>query len=144
MQRQEDFKMDHYLNPDNVYQRLEEEFQKYGRLILCVDYDDTIYDFHKKGRKYEDVLTLLKRWQAYADIIIWTGNGEESYSDIFSYCKENNLTIYGINCDSKIKVNGRKIYANAYLDDRAGLSEIYHALLRLIEKIERNACINKT
>lgn len=45
--------------------------------------------------------------------------------------------------DCKIKVNGRKIYANAYLDDRAGLSEIYHDLLKLIDKIESGTLINE-
>lgn len=129
--------MDYYLNSENVYRRLEEEYLKYGRLILCVDYDDTLFDFHKKGRTYEDVFQLLRRWQKYADIIIWTGNGEDCFTDIRTYCEEHGLTIYGINCDSRIKVAGRKIYANAYLDDRAGLSETYHTLLRLIDNIEQ-------
>ena len=42
--------MDFYLSDENCYQRLEDEFKKYGKLIFCVDFDDTIYDFHGLGR----------------------------------------------------------------------------------------------
>lgn len=56
--------MDFYLQAGNSYQRLEDEFKKYGKLIFCVDFDDTIFDFHKKGRTYDDLIQLLKRWGA--------------------------------------------------------------------------------
>lgn len=46
--------MDFYLDPENCYQRLEDEFKKYGKLIFCVDFDDTLYDFHNVGRTYTD------------------------------------------------------------------------------------------
>ena len=36
--------MDFYLQANNSYNRLEEEFKKYGKLIFCVDFDDTIYN----------------------------------------------------------------------------------------------------
>lgn len=40
--------MDFYLQSGNSYRRIEDEFKKYGKLIFCVDFDDTIYDFHKR------------------------------------------------------------------------------------------------
>lgn len=52
--------MDFYLQPGNSYKRLEDEFKKYGKLIFCVDFDDTIYDFHKKGRMYGNMISYLK------------------------------------------------------------------------------------
>jgi hypothetical protein len=55
---------------------------------------------------------------------------------IKQYCKEHGISIYGINCDGGVKVDGRKIYANVYLDDRAGLIETYDILLRLMSAIE--------
>lgn len=134
--------MDHYLNPDNVYQRLLEEYLKYDRLIICVDFDDTIYDFHKKGHTYENVIHLLRRWQKYADIIIWTGNGENQYDFITKYLSQHGISIDGINCDSRINVSGRKIYANVYLDDRAGLRETYDIHLKLIDSIENGKLYN--
>jgi len=128
--------MDYYLNPDNEYQRLEDEYLKYGRLIICVDYDDTLFDFHKLGRTYDNMIDLLKRWNDFSDIIINTGNGEDQYESIKQYCKEHGLAIYGVNCESRIKVSGPKIFASVYLDDRGGLAQTYNMLLKLIDKIE--------
>ena len=62
--------MDFYLSEENCYQRIEDEFKKYGRLIFCVDFDDTIYDFHKVGREYNDVISLLHRWENYSEVVI--------------------------------------------------------------------------
>lgn len=83
--------MDFYLEPGNSYKRLEEEFIKYGKLIFCVDFDDTIYDFHKKGCTYEQVINLLKRWEKCSDIIIWTGNGPEKHDFIMDYVKNHGI-----------------------------------------------------
>lgn len=129
--------MDYYLNPVNCYQRLEDEFVKYGKLIIAVDFDDTIYDFHRLGRTYTNVINLLKRWDRYAQIIIFTGNGVDKFPEIESYCNRYGIPYDGINCDSAVKVNGRKMYANAYLDDRGGLPMVYDHLNILIEKIEK-------
>jgi len=129
--------MDFYLQPGNSYKRLEDEFKKYGKLIFCVDFDDTIYDFHKKGRMYENVIRLLHRWEDYSEVIIFTGNGEDKYAMIDEYLQNNSIKYKGINCDASVAFAGRKIYANVYIDDRGGLIQVYHELLTLIEKIEK-------
>lgn len=129
--------MDFYLQSGNSYRRLENEFKKYGKLIFCVDFDDTIYDFHKKGRTYEDVIQLLRRWEDYSEVIIFTGNGEDKYAMIEEYLLNNRIKHKGINCDASVAFEGRKIYANVYIDDRSGLIQVYNELLTLIEKIER-------
>lgn len=128
--------MDFYLSEQNCYQRLENEFKQHGRLIFCVDFDDTIYDFHKVGRTYDDVISLLHRWEKYSEVVILTGNGEEAYPKIQKYLADNNIKYKGINCDSSVHVNGRKTYANVYIDDRGGLPFVYKMLNTLIAKIE--------
>ncbi len=128
---------DFYLSEENCYNRLKDEYLKYGKLIFCVDYDDTIYDFHKKGRTYNDVINLLKHWENYSEVIIFTGNSEEKYPEIESYLQENGIKYKGINCDSSVSFGGRKIYANVYLDDRGGLSSVYCILSKLISEIEK-------
>ena len=133
--------MDYYLSEGNCYQRLEDEFKKYGKLIFCVDFDDTIYDFHKLGRSYDDVITLLKRWEPYSEVVILTGNGEAQYPTIKEYMKNIGIKYKGINCDSSISFGGRKTYANAYIDDRGGLPSIYSNLNKLITKIENGEVI---
>lgn len=127
---------DYYLSEQNCYERLEDEFKKYGKLIFCVDFDDTLYDFHKLGRTYDDVMSLLKRWENYSEVIILTGNGEDSYPMIEKYLADHNVKYKGINCDSSVVVKGRKTYANVYIDDRGGLPLVYKHLITLIEKIE--------
>lgn len=129
--------MDYYLYEENCYKRLEEEFERYGKLIFCVDYDDTLYDFHKKGREYNCVIDLLKRWEKYSEVIIFTGNGEEKYPEIEKYLTDCGIKYKGINCDSSVPVGGRKTYANVYIDDRGGLPCVYRMLTKLIEKIEK-------
>ena len=129
-------KQDFYLNERNCYMRLKNEFEKYGKLIFCVDFDDTLYDFHKKVRTYENVMKLLKRWEKYSEVIIFTGNGEDSYPMIKAYLDKYNVKYKGINCDSSVVVKGRKTYANVYIDDRGGLPLVYKHLMTLIEDIE--------
>lgn len=128
--------MDYYLVEENCYKRLEDEFKRYGKLIFCVDFDDTLYDYHKKGRTYDDVIKLLKRWENYSEVIIFTGNGSEKYPMIEDYLKRYGIKYKGINCDSSIVAVGRKTYANVYIDDRGGLPMVYKHLTKLIEKIE--------
>ena len=129
--------MDFYLDPENCYQRLEDEFKKYGKLIFCVDFDDTLYDFHNVGRTYGDVMALLKVWEDYSEVVIFTGNGEDKYPMIENYLAAYGIKYKGINCDSSIEVNGRKTYANVYIDDRGGLPLVSEHLQRLIEKIKK-------
>ena len=56
---------------------------------------------------------------------------------IENYLAEKNIKYKGINCEASVGFPGRKIYANVYIDDRAGLMQVYHELLTLIEKIEK-------
>ena len=135
--------MDFYLSEDNCYNRLENEFAKYGKLIFCVDFDDTIYDFHKLGRSYDDVISLLKRWEPYSEVIIFTGNSENQYPTIKEHMDKVGIRYSGINSDSSVSFGGRKIYANVYIDDRGGLPSVYKMLDKLITKIESGQLLHK-
>ena len=52
--------MDKYLQPNSAYERLWAEYNKSGSLIVCCDFDDTLYDFHKAGNSYEMVRQLVR------------------------------------------------------------------------------------
>lgn len=54
---------DPYLDDSVTIERLYSEWKKYGKIFLALDFDDTIYDFHKKGYKYEKVIELVKACQ---------------------------------------------------------------------------------
>lgn len=128
--------MDYYLDNENVTNRLIEEWKKYGKIIICADFDDTLYDFHKKGRTYTNVISLLKRCEKVgAYFIIFTAN--DDIEMIKTYLKENNIPFDKINENMDfVKFTARKIYFNIMLDDRCGLSSAYETLLQAVEYME--------
>ena len=137
--------MDFYLNTENTYERLKQEYYKYGKLVVAVDFDDTIYDFHNKGRKYNCVISLLKKIKPYAYIVIFSASSKERYGEIKEYCSRIGLTIDSIN-ENIAGLNlpkGKKIYYNILLDDRAGLKESYDILNKLYRKIHSNSLEGK-
>lgn len=132
--------MDHYLCEENVYNRLKEEFYKYKTIIIAYDFDDTVFDFHKRGLLYTDVMELLREWKGYAKFICFTGCMPEKYAFIEQYLHDNDIPLDSINENvMSMPFNGTKVYYNAFLDDRAGLKEVYNILKKLIKDIKQEA-----
>jgi len=129
--------MDFYLDTENVSNRLLEEYKQYGSLVVAFDFDDTVYDFHQKGRIYNDVIALLKQLKSInCYLICWTG--QENPEFVSEYLKSNDIPFDAINENPPFhKSTSRKIYANAYLDDRAGLHQVYQELKYLTENISK-------
>jgi hypothetical protein len=129
--------MDHYLNTENSSNRLIEEYEQYKNLVIAFDFDDTVYDFHKKGRFYNDVIQLLKDLKSInCYLICWTG--QEDLEFVSDYLIKNDIPFDAINENPPFhKSNSRKIYANAFLDDRAGLRQVFNELEALIN-FQRN------
>jgi hydroxymethylpyrimidine pyrophosphatase-like HAD family hydrolase len=124
--------MDFYLNPENSSNRLVDEYNKYGTLVVAFDFDDTVYDFHKKGRIYSDVIQLLQELKSInCYLICWTGQEDESF--VRSYLNENSIPFDSFNENPPFHHStSRKVYANAYLDDRAGLKQVFDELKNLV------------
>lgn len=134
---------DHYLNFDNFVERLREELHKYGTLIVAYDYDDTVYDFHKKGREYNDIISLLQRLDklGIAKFVVYTCSPTGRHQGMINYLRENNIPWNSINClpegfEDKVPTGG-KLYYNVLLDDRAGLQMPYWALNMICSEIEK-------
>lgn len=124
--------MDKYLIAEAAYERLKEEYFKYGNLIIAYDFDNTVYDYHNTGERYDLVIELLRKYKHYAYLIVFTSSKEDRYDFIRKYLQENDIPFDSINEDAPhISFTGRKIYYNILLDDRAGLSECYYLLNRL-------------
>lgn len=128
--------MDFYLNPENSSNRLLDEYIKYGTVVVAFDFDDTVYDFHKKGRIYSDIIQLLQKLKSInCYLICWTGQDDENF--VRNYLNENNIPFDSFNENPPFyKSMSRKIYANAYLDDRAGLKQVYDELNNLVLTIK--------
>ncbi len=128
--------MDYYLNTQNTYNRLYQEYNKYGSLVVAFDFDNTVFDYHNKGWSFDKMVNLLQQLkQIGCYLIIFTANEDEVF--VRTYCQENNIPFDGINENPPFyKSESRKIYYNILLDDRAGLKESYTVLRKLIKNIK--------
>ena len=129
---------DHYLQYENFVDRLRREYKAHGKIIIAYDFDDTVNDFHKKGREYKDVISTLKRWRNHAYFIVFSASNEERYEEIRGLCKEKDIPLDAINENiPELNIpNGKKIYYNVFLDDRAGLYWAIKALNEIMNEIE--------
>lgn len=127
-----------YLDPNKALQRLRDDWNKHGSIIVAVDYDSTLVPYlpHENGGPFHLVHQLVRTLKEMGcTIIIFTASAQDRWDDI-----KHNLTYLNIKYDlfnespahiPNIGKNG-KVYANAYLDDRAGLYEVYTMLTQLV------------
>lgn len=124
---------------ENTVNRLLEEWIKYERIVIAYDFDNTVYDYHKEGHTYNNVIELLRESKALgAHLIVFTASPKEKYNFIRAYLNLNNIPYDSINANpSFIPIKeGRKIYYNILLDDRAGLDSAYEILKTVVEIIK--------
>lgn len=128
--------MDEFLIPYANFKRLYEEYKHHGSLAIGVDFDNTLYDFHKKGYKYETVISLCVRAQALGmKIHIFTANPDHLL--VQEHCAKKGIQIEGINtCGVKLGWESRKPFYSLLLDDRAGLISAVEDLERLVNVLE--------
>ena len=41
--------------------RLKHEIEKYGKIFIAFDFDNTIFDYHNQGKDYSEIISLLKK-----------------------------------------------------------------------------------
>lgn len=125
-----------YLNPENTFQRLLDEYRKYGSIVVAVDFDNTLYDYHKTGLDCSEVIDLLQHLKSInCTIALWTASEEIDF--IQKYCAENAIPVDLINENPPFfQSSSRKIYYNELLDDRSGMAESFHRLSRLYQTIK--------
>lgn len=124
--------MDEYLQENASLKRLLEEYEKYGRLVIAYDFDNTVYDFHKKGATYSMVIRLLQDLKDLGCIMIcFTANEDVNF--VRGYCLRYDIPLDKLNENPDFfNCPSRKIYYNALLDDRAGLLQVYKELVHLV------------
>lgn len=130
---------DYFLNEDNAYQRLVEEYRRYGNnFVIAYDFDSTIKDPHGKGRTCNNVIALLKKFEGKARFICFTARTPDRYIETIKYLGKNDIPCDKINEGFEGLSNGlQKPYYNVLLDDRAGLGEVYCILNRLYNEISK-------
>lgn len=120
-------------------ERLYNEWISYDRIIVAVDWDDTLspWKLNSKEECYPvwDLLKKVKSTGAY--IVIFTACKEDRYNEIKKECDLGGLDIDSIN-KNPIDLpygNNTKIYANIFIDDRAGLQQAMDILETAMYKV---------
>jgi hypothetical protein len=111
-----------FLNQRNSKERLLNECLEHGGLIVAFDFDNTIYDYHKKGDDYSEVIKLLKDCCKLGfTMVLFTAELDEKNIEMKKqYCEELGIKVDYVN-ESPVMNGSAKPYYNILLDDRAGL-----------------------
>ena len=124
-----------FLDPEHTWRRLLHEYQTYGSLVIAVDFDNTLYDYHHQGLDCREIIALmreLKKIGCY--LILWTASEDERF--IYDFCAQHAIPFDAMNENPPFFTGtSRKIYYNELLDDRAGLAESFHRLQRLVDHV---------
>lgn len=114
--------------------RLATEWIEHDKIVLAVDYDDTIFPWkHSSQKDCEEVIDLIKWCQTIgAYVMIHTASDPKRYDEIREYCKSKGLKIDSINENPIILPFGNlgKPYYNWQLCDRSGLKYAKKVLLK--------------
>jgi len=116
------------MNNKKYIDRLYNEWLTHKKIVVAVDYDSTVFPWHTISNQedMDRVISVVKKaHEIGAYVVINTCSNHERYSEITKYCESIGLPLDGINTNPIELPYGKsgKIYANIYLDDRAGLLE---------------------
>jgi len=123
--------MDTYMNESNAAYRLVKEWEQYGRIVVAYDFDNTVYDYHKEGHDYSEVIELIHELhEAGAYLMVYTARPNTELYKVSNYLKENMIPFDSINKmpDFLPFTENKKLYYNILLDDRAGLKSAVNIL----------------
>lgn len=130
--------MDTYFKTHNAILRLFKEWEKHPKLIIACDFDETVFDTHNRKTEHVMVIELLRKCKELGFyVVMFTASKIERYNFITKFMNDLGIEIDGIN-KNVIEMpygNNGKIYANIFLDDRAGLGQAYTTLSTVIEMI---------
>jgi hypothetical protein len=132
----------HFMRQNNLVTRLLRLYEAHGSLVVAVDFDNTLFDFHYEREKhsrprhdYSEIYELLRRLKAIGCfIVIWTANEDERF--IQRFLSKERIPYDAINENPPFfKGQSRKIYYNVLLDDAAGLRETCILLCRFLDHV---------
>ncbi len=119
--------------------RLLDEWKIHGKILISVDYDDTLYPYRVATKRdcLQIIDLLIKAKESGAYLIIFTACNPDRHDDIKKHCEANGLAIDGINItpiDLPFGKPGSKIYYNINICDRSGINEAYEVLYQALYK----------
>lgn len=132
--------MDTFADHQYCVDRLLKEYRRHPRLIIAVDFDDTVFPWTFQDSDHSEILQLVRDCQSINFYIVcWTASDPSRYEMIEKYFLGSGIRLDSIN-KNPIKLpfgNNGKIYYNILLDDRAGLASAASILREVVDIIKR-------
>lgn len=123
---------DRYLNTSEAIKRLVGDYKLHKSLFVAFDFDDTLFDYHKRGDRFPKLEAIIKRAKSLnCKLILFTANEGEKLPIILKYLEERGIVPDFVNENPFMAT--RKPFYNILLDDRAGLSESYQILQTILD-----------
>lgn len=123
--------------------RLFKEWVMHGKIIIAVDYDDTLHPWGILGNgkdRNETIKLVQKAVDLGAYVVLFTASIKERYVEMIAYCKRLNIHVDAVN-ENPIELpfgnDGSKIFYNHNLCDRSGLKGSLKILKRAIKKYKK-------
>lgn len=118
-----------YLDKQQCIDRLLHEWKRYSDIVIAIDFDNTIYDYHNQGLEHQCIIDLIKKCQQIGCwTMIFTAN-DDNESFIRQHCTDIGIRVDSINENAPfVPFNTKKPFYNILLDDRSGLGEAYEIL----------------
>jgi len=128
---------DPYFSTDRAVDRMLDWYELHKSLIVAFDFDDTIYDYHKKGYDHPKIQNILRKCQSagFTLIMFTTDESPENLKWKVKYCADLGLRIKYVN-ESPIMPTTKKPFYNILLDDKAGLGQAYEILNQTLTVIK--------
>lgn len=125
----------HSFNQQACAERLLNEYRKYDRLIVGIDFDNTIKPIDPNN-SCDEIVTLLQRCSQDPKITLclWSisSNKDEEESKL-DYCTKMSIKIDHVGSSPYQIGSGPKQFFNILLDDRAGLESAYYNLKYVLD-----------
>lgn len=126
---------DPYTQKNMCVQRLIDQYDEHGSLIVAFDFDGTVFDYEQIDAYFPWVVNLIRRCGklGFSTILFTCREGEDLIS-AQSYCKALMIPVSYVN-ESPVNPHDRKPYFNILLDDRAGLHDACTILETVLEYV---------
>lgn len=121
------------LNKDYRLQKIIRNYEKFGNIVVGVDFDFTLVDA-VTNETYQDIVEILKRGQRKEIIYcVWTANDNDAYVKSKWYEADLEFQYYN---ESPINQYSRKPHFNILLDDSAGLKEALDLFVSFLDYLD--------
>ena len=123
-----------------LFTKIHNVFKTHNNIILALDFDDTIYDWKNSGYDCDYVAELVKRCvkTLHAKVILFTCREGDHLNFAVEYCKEKEISLYGVNRNPDHPPTISKPFYNILLDDKACLSNVCDVLEELLSEYEND------